>query len=63
MTVEKAIVIRIQGLCYSNNLNPNKLAYASALPPSTLKNILYGKSTNVGVITIAKICDGLDISL
>ena len=35
----------------------------SAVPPSTVKNILYGKSTNPGIVTIKMLCDGLGISL
>ena len=35
----------------------------SGVPPSTLKNILYGQSRNAGVVTIKKICDGLDITI
>ena len=63
MKVEEAVIIRIKDLCFSNQITPNMLAYTSAISPSTLKNILYGKSSNVGVITIAKICDGLNITL
>jgi transcriptional regulator with XRE-family HTH domain len=35
----------------------------SAVPPSTIKNILYGKSQNPGIVTIKMLCDGLGISL
>jgi transcriptional regulator with XRE-family HTH domain len=35
----------------------------SALPPSSVKNILYGKSTDPKISTIKKICDGLDMTL
>lgn len=28
-----------------------------------LKNILYGQSKNAGVVTIKKICDGLDVTI
>lgn len=31
--------------------------------PSTVKNILYGKSRNMGIITLKMLCDGLRISL
>ncbi len=45
------------------NMAIHKLAMLSALPPSTIKNILYGKSINPGIVTIKMICDGLEISL
>ncbi len=35
----------------------------SGVPPSTIKNILYGKSKNPGIVTIKMLCDGLGISL
>ena len=41
----------------------NALARLSAVPPSTLKNIINGGSKNAGVVTIKKLCDGLEISL
>ena len=41
----------------------HKLATESAVPPSTIKNILYGKSRNPGIVTIKMLCDGLGISL
>lgn len=44
-------------------MSVNKLATISALPPSSIKNILYGKSMNPKLITIKMICDGLGITL
>jgi transcriptional regulator with XRE-family HTH domain len=41
----------------------HKLATESAVPPSTIKNILYGKSQNPGVVTLKMLCDGLGISI
>jgi len=50
-------------LCEQKNLTINKLATISGVPCSTLKNILYGKSKNPGIVTIKMLCDGLEISL
>ena len=41
----------------------HKLAMESAVAPSTIKNILYGKSKNPGVVTLKMLCDGFGISL
>ena len=41
----------------------NRLAAMCALPPSSLKNILYGKSKNPKLLTIKLVCDGLSITL
>lgn len=54
---------RILDLCYEKRISVNKLATASGLSASTVKNIIYGKSTNPGIVTIKILCDGLDISL
>lgn len=54
---------RILQLCGERGISINKLATICALPPSSIKNILYGKSRNPKLITIKMICDGLDITL
>ena len=54
---------RILQLCDERDLTINKLATMSALPPSSIKNILYGKSHNPKILTIKMICDGLEITL
>lgn len=58
-----AIKNRILNLCEEHNLTINALAELSALPPSSLKNILYGRSKNPQILTIKIICDGLGITL
>ena len=54
---------RILQLCEERKITINKLATLSALPPSSIKNILYGKSRNPKLLTIKMICDGLDMTL
>ena len=54
---------RIESLLNKNNLSIHKLSILSGVSPSTIKNILYGKSTNPGVVTIKMLCDGFGISL
>ena len=58
-----AVKTRILRLCDERNISINKLATVCALPPSSIKNILYGKSCNPKLLTIKMICDGLDITL
>lgn len=58
-----AVKNRILSLCYEKHLTINKLATESGVAPSTIKNILYGKSKNPGVVTIKMLCDGMNISL
>ena len=54
---------RILQLCNKHDLTINKLATISALSPSSVKSILYGKSNDPKLSTIKKICDGLEITL
>ena len=58
-----AVRKRILQLCGQRDMTINRLATVSALPPSSIKNILYGKSRNPKLITIKMICDGLGITL
>lgn len=58
-----ALRLRILRLCEERGISINKLADISAVPPSTVKNILYGKSNNPKLMTVKLICDGLDITL
>lgn len=54
---------RILQLCGERNITINRLATMCALPPSSIKNILYGKSQNPKLLTIKLICDGLNMTL
>ena len=54
---------RILLLCQERDITINKLANLSALPPSSVKNILYGKSQNPKLLTIKMLCDGFGITL
>lgn len=63
MDTVNAIRDRILELCGQRNISINKLVNLSALPPSSVKNILYSKSKNPKIITIKMICDGLEITL
>ena len=63
MDTISAVKGRILQLCGERNISVNKLAAISALPPSSVKNILYGKSQNPKLLTIKLLCDGLGITL
>lgn len=54
---------RILQLCEERNITINKLANLSAVPPSSVKNILYKKSQNPKILTIKMLCDGFGITL
>ena len=54
---------RILELLGEQKMSIHKLAMESAVAPSSIKNILYGKSKNPGIVTIKILCDGFGISL
>ena len=54
---------RIVDLCKEKKMSLHKLATESGVAPSTVKNIIYGKSTNPGIVTIKMLCDGMNITL
>lgn len=63
MNTYKAVKDRILQLLGENKMSIHKLAMLSAVAPSSIKNILYGKSQNPGIVTIKMLCDGFDITL
>ncbi len=63
MDVYEAVRDRLMQLLGERKMSVHALAIECAVPPSTIKNILYGKSRNPGVVTLKALCDGLHISL
>ena len=63
MDIINAVSDRLLELCKERNITVNRLANLSAVPPSTVKNIVYGLSKNPKIITIKMLCDGLEITL
>ena len=54
---------RLLQLFEQKNMSIHRLSIESAVAPSTIKNILYGKSQNPGIVTLKMLCDGLNITL
>lgn len=63
MNTQQATASRIRQLCRERGLTPNGLSNLAAVPQATIKSILNGESQNPGVVTIKKLCDGLEITL
>ena len=59
----EAVKNRILQLLGEKKMSIHKLAMESAVAPSSIKNILYGKSKNPGVVTIKMLCDGFGITI
>ena len=63
MNTKEAVAQRILDLCTERNMAVHALASISGVSPSTIYSMLNEKSQNPGVVSIKKLCDGLDISI
>ena len=63
MSVKDAVVNRILQLCAARKIRPNELANLAGVTPSTVYSLLDNRRRDVSVITVKKLCDGLDITL
>ena len=63
MKVHKAVSEKLTKIMIERNLSVNKLASISCLTQSTVDSLVNGKSKNPKLLTIVRICDGLNIKL
>ena len=62
MVVKQAVVERFLELCQQRNIRPNELATRSGVTPSTVYSMLDRRRKDISIVTIKKLCDGLDIT-
>ena len=63
MKTKEAVAMRILELCKEKKIAINTLANLSGVSPSTVYSMLNEKSQNPGIVSIKKLCDGLEITL
>ena len=63
MNTKEAVAKRILELCTERALSVNALANRSGVSPSTIYSMLNEKSKNPVVVSLKKLCDGLEISI
>jgi len=63
VNTKEAVAKRILELCEEKHIAINALANISGVAPSTIYSMLNEKSQNPGVVSIKKICDGLEITV
>ena len=63
MSVKDAVAARFAALCREREIKPNELATLSGVTPSTVYSMLDARRRDVSVVTVKKLCDGLDITL
>lgn len=60
---EKILADRINKLCKEQGISYYTLSYKSTVPLTTLLHIVDGSTQNPGIMTVIKICEGLNISV
>lgn len=63
MNISLAVAERILELCYDRKITVNKLSTLSGVTQSTVNDIVNHRAKNIGIVTIKKLCDGLDITI
>lgn len=60
MTISEAVTKRLLELCGERGLTINKLCTLSGVTQSTVSDIVNRNTSNTGIATIKKLCDGLE---
>ena len=63
MAVKDAVVRRFQEICRERGIKFNELATLSGVTPSTVYSMMDARRRDVSIVTIKKLCDGLELSL
>lgn len=63
MNAKDAVVKRIESICMKREIKLNELANISGITPSTIYSMTDSSRRDVSILTIKKICDGLDMTL
>lgn len=63
MSVKDAVVTRIKIICETREITYNTLANISGITPSTIYSMMDNNRRDLSILTIKKICDGLEITL
>ena len=63
MSIKDAVVERLQSLCNARGIKYNELATHSGVTPSTVYSLMNPTRRDLSVITLKKLCDGLDITI
>lgn len=63
MRIKEAVAQRIMNLCKEHDIAINALGNISGVNPSTIYSMLNSKSQNPGVVSLQKLCDGLEITI
>ena len=63
MSVKDVVTARFEELCQEKGIKINTLANLSGVTPSTVYSMMDSDRRDVSIVTIKKLCDGLDVTL
>ena len=63
MGVKQAVGGRFLGGCRQRKIKPTELANQDGVTPSTVYSMLDERRKDMSIVTIKKLCDGLEITL
>lgn len=63
MDLHEAVKLRVLNLCKERNITINKLASLSGVYQSTINSLIDGSSKNPKLLTILRICWGLNMEI
>ena len=63
MSVKDAVARRFQSLCRERGIKFNELATLAGVTPSTVYSMMDPRRQDVSIVTIKKLCDGLEMTL
>ena len=63
MSVKDVVAARIVELCRERGIRPNELANRAGVTASTVYSLLDARRRDVSVVTVKKLCDGLEITI
>lgn len=61
--IKEAIVKRLNNICKQRSICYNELATLSGVTPSTVYSLMDESRKDLSVITLKKLCDGLDMTI
>ena len=63
MKIYEAVVLRFQEICKERGMKYNELARCAGITPSTIYSMMKSSRKDLSIITVTKLCDGLEISM
>ena len=63
LQIKEAIVLRMKSICRDMNITYNELAVRAGVTPSMVYSMMDSRRKDLSVITLKKLCDGLDMTI